>query len=174
MAIFEFEGKVPRIGASSFVPENATVIGDVSVGDNCFIGSGAVIRGDYGRIEIGSRTSIQENCVIHARSNEICKIGSDVQVGHGSILHNCTVCDYAVVGLGSRICDYAVVGVWSIVGEGAVVAAKMTIPDGKVAVGVPAKVIRDVNDGDKKTWGYYKDLYAELARRYGSGLKRIR
>lgn len=173
MAIYEFEGRIPVIGSTSFVPESAWIVGDVIIGEHCFIGAGAVIRGDYGRIEIGSRTSVQENCVIHARDSEICKIGNDVQLGHGAVLHNCTVKDYAVVGLGSRICDYAVIGEWAIVGEGAVVSAKSTIPDGKVAVGTPAKLLRDVSSEDKLVWSKYKEKYAELATRYKTGLKKL-
>ncbi len=173
MAVYEFEGKRPKLGDSSYVHENSTVVGNVVIGEQCFIGPGAVIRGDYGKIEIGNRTSIQENTVLHARADEACIVGNDVQVGHGAILHNCTVKDYAVIGLGSRVCDYAIIGVWAIIGEGAVVNSSSAIPDGKVAVGVPAKVIRDVNDADKKTWSFYKQKYAELAARYKVGLKRI-
>src|SRR5579872_5169856 len=139
MAIYKFEDRTPKVSAVSFVNETASVIGDVIVGEQCFIGAGAVLRGDYGSIRIGDRTSIQENCVLHARSGESCTVGNDVQVGHGSILHNCEIRDYAVVGLGSRICDYATVGVWAIIGEGAVVTSRSVIPDGKVAVGMPAK-----------------------------------
>lgn len=173
MPIYEFEGKKPSIGKSSYVHELAAVIGNVIAGNDCFFGAGAVARGDYGRIEIGDRTSVQENSVIHARSGEICKVGSDVQIGHGAILHNCTVSDYAVIGLGSRICDYAKIGIWAIVGEGATVTSWTIIPEGKVAVGVPAKVIRDVTDEEKKMWTSYKQMYAELCERYEKGLKRV-
>jgi len=79
-----------------------------------------------------------------------------------------------VIGVGAVVSDYGVVGVWSIVGEGAVVASGQSIPDGKVAVGVPAKIIRDVSDSDKILWSKYKDAYADLALRYPKGLKRIR
>jgi carbonic anhydrase/acetyltransferase-like protein (isoleucine patch superfamily) len=82
--------------------------------------------------------------------------------------------DYAVVGVGAVISDYASVGVWAIIGEGAVVRSSQSIPDGKVAVGVPAKVIRDVSDADKEVWEKYKEVYADLALRYPKGLKRIR
>jgi phenylacetic acid degradation protein len=78
MPIFEFERKSPRIGSSSFINETATIIGDVSVGERCFVGAGAVLRSDYGRIEIADRTSIQENAVLHARSDDLCRVGHDV------------------------------------------------------------------------------------------------
>ena len=173
MAIYEFEGNKPKISGSSFVHEAASIIGNVTIGEECFIGAGSVVRGDYGTIRIGDRTSVQENSVLHARSSELCAVGSDVQVGHGSILHNCEVKDFAVIGLGSRVCDYAIVGTWSIVGEGAVVTARTVVPDGKVFVGVPAKQFRDVTDEDKKVWGFYKQKYAELCGRYKTGLRRI-
>jgi phenylacetic acid degradation protein len=173
LAIYSFEDKIPQISNSCYVHEAASIIGDVTLGDECFIGAGAVLRGDYGSIRVGSRSSVQENSVLHARSGESCIVRNDVQIGHGAVLHNCEIKDYAVVGLGSRICDYAVVGVWAITGEGAVVTARSVIPDGKVYVGMPAKFFRDVSEDDKKVWSFYKQKYAELCRRYRVGLKRI-
>jgi carbonic anhydrase/acetyltransferase-like protein (isoleucine patch superfamily) len=82
--------------------------------------------------------------------------------------------DYAVIGIGAVVSDYATIGVWSIVGEGAVVTSGTLIPDGKVAVGVPAKIARDVSDSDRQLWSKYKDVYADLALRYPKGLRRIR
>jgi len=149
-------------------------VGDVTIGNQCYIGPGAKIRGDYGAIVVGDRTSIQENCVLHARISEKCEVGSFVQVGHGALLHNCTVRDYAVIGIGAVISDYATVGIWSIVGEGAVVTNGQMVPDGKVVVGVPARISRDVLESDRKAWNVYKEAYADLALRYPKGLKRIR
>ena len=172
MALYEFEGKRPTIGKTSFAPESADIIGDVTIGEGCFVGVGARLRGDYGRIRIGDRTSVQENVVIHAREGDQTVVGSNVQLGHGCILHNCTVKDNAVIGVGAILTDFSVVGDWAIVGEGAVVRGE--VPDGKIAVGVPAKVIGDVTEQHKQEWQYYKDKYAELASvRYPAGLKRI-
>lgn len=140
MGIYEFEGRIPKIGPNAYVDEDAKVLGDVTVGPQCYIGPGARIRGDYGTITIGEKTSVQENCVLHARINEKCVVGNHVQIGHGALLHNCTIKDYAVIGVGAIVSDYGTVGVWSIVGEGGVVTSNQTIPDGKVAVGVPAKL----------------------------------
>ena len=172
MALYEFEGKRPQIGQTSFVPDTADVIGDVIIGEGCFIGVGARIRGDYGSIRIGDRTSVQENVVIHAREGDQTTVGSNVQLGHGCILHNCTVKDNAVIGIGAILTDYSIVGDWAIVGEGAVVRGE--VPDGSIAVGVPAHVIGQVTGKHKEEWQYYKDKYAELASvRYPTGLKRI-
>ena len=172
MALYEFEGKRPTIGKTSFVPESADIIGDVVIGEGCFIGVGGRIRGDYGKIRIGDRTSVQENVVIHAREGDQTVVGSNVQLGHGCILHNCTVKDNAVIGVGAILTDFSVVGDWTIVGEGAVVRGE--VPDGKIAVGVPAKIIGDVTETHKQEWQYYKDKYAELASvRYPQGLRKI-
>jgi carbonic anhydrase/acetyltransferase-like protein (isoleucine patch superfamily) len=174
LGVFEFEGRRPSIASTAYVDDDAKVVGDVTIGEQCYIGPGARIRGDYGTVLIGDKTSVQENCVLHARISEKCEVGNHVQVGHGALLHNCTIKDYAVIGVGAVVSDYATVGVWSIVGEGAVVTSGQSIPDGKVAVGIPAKVIRDVSDSDKELWSKYKDAYADLALRYPKGLKRIR
>ncbi len=173
MTIFEFEGKRPVIGIGSFVMKTASVIGDVTIGEDCYIGAGAVIRGDYGTIKIGNGTAVEDNCVLHARPDGLLTIGNEVTLGHGAIIHNCTIADFAVIGMGAIVSDYASVGVWSVVGEGAVVKNKSEIPDGKIAVGVPAKVIADTSPEYKEQWGDFKKLYQELAReRYPAGLKK--
>jgi carbonic anhydrase/acetyltransferase-like protein (isoleucine patch superfamily) len=172
MAIYEFEGKQPKIAGSAFVPESADIIGDVTVGEGCFVGVGARLRGDYGTIVIGERTSVQENVVIHARVDDRTVVGSNVQLGHGCILHNCTVRDNAVIGVGAIITDFVTVGAWAIVGEGAVVRAD--VPDERIAVGVPARVVGEVSEAQKQEWLFYKELYVQLAAcRYPRGLKRI-
>jgi carbonic anhydrase/acetyltransferase-like protein (isoleucine patch superfamily) len=172
MALYEFEGKRPQIGKNSYVADTADVIGDVIIGEGCFIGVGARVRGDYGSIRIGDQTSVQENVVIHARDGDKTVIGSRVQLGHGCILHNCTVKDQAVIGIGAILTDFSVVGEWSIIGEGALVRGE--VPDGMIAVGIPARVIGQVTEKHKEEWQYYKEKYAELAGvRYPRGLKRI-
>ncbi|MEW6069335.1 MAG: gamma carbonic anhydrase family protein [Candidatus Thermoplasmatota archaeon] len=174
MTLYEFEGRKPKIDESSYVAESADIIGDVSIGKRCFIAPGAKIKGDYGEIKIGDETSVQENCIVHARPNESCVIGSRVTVGHGAILHNCTIGDSAVIGMGAIVSDWAELGEWSVVGEGAVVTQNQKIPANKIAVGVPAKLIGEVNEEFKAQWNKFKDIYAGLAeRRYKEGLKKI-
>ena len=166
MVLYRFEGKEPKVGDGTYVSQSAEVIGDVTIGEKCYIGPGAKIRGDYGCILIGNRTSVEENCVLHARPSETCKVGNMVTIGHGSILHNCTVKDYAVIGMGAIVSDYAVVGIWSVVGEGCVVKNKQVIEDQKIAVGIPAKIVGEVSKDYQKLWTNYKNLYAKLALRY--------
>jgi len=174
MVLYRFEGKEPKIKEGTYVSQSAEVIGDVTVGRQCYIGPGAKIRGDYGSIRIGNKTSIEENCVLHARPNETCKVGNMVTVGHGSILHNCTVKDYAIIGMGAIVSDYAVVGVWAVVGEGCVVKNKQVIEDRKIVVGIPAKVVGEVSKNYQKLWATYKNMYAELALRYPRTLEPVK
>lgn len=169
--IYELEGKVPKIGKGSYVCESAEIIGNVIIGENCFIAPGAKLRGDYGTIKIGSKTSVQDNCILHARPKHECIIGNYVTLGHGCIIHTATVKDYAVIGMGAIVSDFAVVGKWSAIGEGCVVKNKQEIPDGKIAVGVPAKIVGDVTDEYKKFWLNLKNEYVQLPKRYLRSLK---
>jgi carbonic anhydrase/acetyltransferase-like protein (isoleucine patch superfamily) len=138
------------------------------------VGPGSKVRGDYGRIIIGDSTAIEENVIVHARPDDVTTIGSHVTLGHGSIIHNATIHDYAVIGMGGIVSDYAVIGKWGVVGEGAVVRNKQQIPPKGIAVGVPAKVIAEVNEEYQQLWNRYKDIYTGLAReRYPKTLKRI-
>lgn len=173
MALYEFEGKKPSVGEDTYVSETADVIGDVIIGARCYIGPGARIKGDYGSVRLGDETSVQENCIIHARPNEVCQIGNQVTVGHGAILHNCTVHDGTIIGMGAIVSDWAIVEKNALVAEGAVVRQEQRIPEGRLAVGVPARVTRLTNERLKFEWPMFKKVYVELARRYRQGLKRI-
>ena len=174
MALYEFEGKRPKVDASAFVFDSADVIGDVAIGPRCYVGPGARLRGDYGSIEVGEASAVEDNCVVHARPGERCSIGKNVTIGHGAILHNCTIKDWAIVGMGAVVSDYAVVGEEATVGEGAVVKNKQEIPARAIAVGIPAKVIGQVTDGYLAQWRGFKGIYASLAeKRCRSGLRKV-
>ncbi|MGB9635647.1 MAG: gamma carbonic anhydrase family protein [Thermoplasmata archaeon] len=173
MAVYSFEGRNPKIGNTSYISRDAVIIGDVQIGEGCFIGPGAKIKGDYGSISIGDFTSVQENCVIHARPEKRTTIGKYVTVGHGAIVHTAEVRDYAVIGMGSIISDFAVVGVWAVVGEGAVVKNNQEIPDESIAVGIPAKIIGKIDENYKDTWLKFKEIYVGLCKRYREGLVKL-
>jgi phenylacetic acid degradation protein len=173
MTVYEFEGRKPVIGANTYTSPTASVIGKVTIGEECYIAPGAVVKGDYGEIRIGNGVSVQDNVIVHARPGELTVIGTDVTLGHGCIIHNATVRDDAVIGMGAIVSDYATIGVWSIVGEGAVIRQNFEIPDGKIAVGVPAKIIADVQEHHKEELSRYKETYRDLAKRYPVGLKKI-
>lgn len=172
MAVYRFEDRVPRIGSETYIHPSASVIGDVVIGKGCWVGPGASIRGDYGAIVIGDYTSVEENAVIHARPGERTEIGEWVTIGHAAVIHNATIRDYVVIGMRSVVSDWAVVGVWGVVAEGAVVRQNQEVPDGKIAVGVPARLLeKDVSEEYKAQWAHFKKIYVDLARRYPAGLK---
>ncbi len=166
MTVFEFEGRIPKIDDSSYIHANATVIGAVTIGKEVWIGPGAVLRGDYGEISVGSYSAIEDNCVVHARPGEHTAIGEHTTIGHGSVIHTGIVDDWAVVGMASVVSDFAHVGEWAAIGEGAVVKSKTEIPAESVAVGVPAKVIGKVSDEYKQVWIKYKANYNSFCTRY--------
>jgi carbonic anhydrase/acetyltransferase-like protein (isoleucine patch superfamily) len=134
--------------------------------------AGARIRGDYGRIEIGDHTAVEDNVVIHARPGEQTTIGDWVTLGHACIVHNATIRAWAIIGMGAIVSDWAEVGEWSVVGEGTVVRQRQEVPDGRIAVGTPARVLdKAVAEDFKAQWKGFKELYVDLARRYPAGLK---
>ncbi len=170
MPVFQYEGKSPLIGKGSYVFPTATVIGNVRIGENTWIGPGAVLRGDYGTIEVGSFSAVEDNCVLHARPGEKTVIGDHVTLGHGSVVHTAHVKDWAVVGMGAVVSDFAEVGEWAAIGEGAVVRSKASVADRKVAVGIPAKEIASVNDDYIELWTAYKERYNDFCRKYRESL----
>ena len=120
---------------------------------------------------IGDNTSVEDNCVIHARPDDQTSIGNWVTVGHGAIVHNATVRDWALLGMGCIVSDWAVVGEWAVVAEGAVVKQNLHIPDNRIAVGTPARILeKQVADDFKAQWREFKKVYVDLARRYPMGL----
>lgn len=163
---YSFDGKRPIIGKDSYVSETALIIGDVVIGDNCYIGHGAILRGDYGRIEIGSKTAVEEGVIMHAPPNEVCKIGEKVTFGHGAIIHSQVIGDMAVIGMGAIASIRSKIGSWAIVAEGAVVKMNQEIPDKVVVAGNPAKVVRGVEERDTEYWTYGKKIYIDLAAKY--------
>ncbi len=168
MALYRFEDRAPVIGAGAFVAESALVIGDVRIGDNCYIGHGAILRGDYGTIVIGDGTAIEEGVIVHARPDDKTIFGRRVTVGHGAMIHNAHIEDDAVIGMRATISDYSTVGSWAIVAEMSLVKNSQQIPAEKIVVGVPATVKGDVNDKHKTIWGFGKQLYIDMAKRYNA------
>ncbi len=131
------------------------------------------MKGDYGEIRIGDGTSVQDNVVVHARPGELTVIGANVTLGHGCIIHNATIQDEAVIGMGAIVSDYSIIGEWAVVGEGAVVKMKSEIPARSIAVGVPAKVIGELQEHHREELSRFKSVYRDLAKRYPAGLKRL-
>jgi gamma-carbonic anhydrase len=170
MIVRSFGAKTPRFGDRIFVAENAAIIGDVELGNDCSIWFGTTLRGDVNLIRVGSRTNIQDNCTVHVTHDQWPTIiAEEVTIGHGAIVHGCTVHRGALIGMGSRVLDGAVVGESALVGAGALVPEGMKVPPRTLVVGVPARVKRSLTDEElirlDQSWRHYVD-YKE---RYLSG-----
>ena len=164
--IYNYQGKSPKIGAKTFVAPSSDVIGDTTIGEDCSIWFGTIIRGDVHYITIGDRTSIQDGSMIHVthykkedRSDgNPTIIGNDVTVGHKVMLHGCKIEDACLIGMSATILDGAVIGKESIVGAGSLVTKNKKFPPRSLIMGSPAKVIRELNEDE------VKELYASASR----------
>ena len=164
--LYKFDGKQPAVGKDTYVIELARVIGDVTIGDNCYIGHGGILRGDYGRIEKGSGTAIEEGVMVHVPPDDLCRIGKKVTVGHGAIVHCASVGDFVVIGMGAVVSIFAAIGAGAIVAEGSIVAIRQSVEENVMVAGNPARFIREVTPVDEKMWGRAKQVYVDLARKY--------
>jgi carbonic anhydrase/acetyltransferase-like protein (isoleucine patch superfamily) len=164
--LYAFDGREPEIGRDVYISDQAVVIGDVKIGDGCYVGPGAILRGDYGRIEIGPGTAVEENVTIHAPPGRVCQVGKKVTLGHGAVIHAGIVGDLAVVGMGAVLSLGVKVGERAIVAEGAVVRMNQKVSAGVIIAGNPGKVIRNVTPEDEQRWKEGKQLYIDLAKKY--------
>src|SRR5256886_17008043 len=166
MPAYSLGSKKPRIHPSAILAPNCTIIGDVVIGPRTSIWPGAVIRGDYGYIRIGSDCSIQDNAVVHCSGENPAIVGKGVTVAHGAIVHACRIGDECLVGAGAIIFDGATIGSHSTIGVGSVVLEGRTIPPRSVAVGAPAKVIRRATDKDVRMIRESYRAYVKMAKKY--------
>ncbi len=164
--IIAYNGKTPKIAPSAFVAPTAVLIGDVSVGEKASIWFGAVLRGDVGRIEVGTGTSIQDNVVIHTTADRPTIIKEEVTVGHGAILEACTVERRALVGMNAVVLHNAVIGDEAVVGAGSVVTDGTVIPARYVAAGVPAQVKKELSGSALRWVEESAPVYIRLSRTY--------
>ena len=144
--IYEFDGFIPVIHESAFIHPNATVTGNVVIGRDVYVGPGAAIRGDWGGIEIGNGCNVQENCTIHMFPGVTVVLEPSAHIGHGAIVHGARIGRNSLIGMNAVIMDNATVGAECIVGALTFVPADMQIPDRKIVVGNPAKIVKDVSD----------------------------
>ncbi|SDS65481.1 gamma carbonic anhydrase family protein [Corynebacterium timonense] len=168
--IYAFEGTRPTIHPSAYVAPEATIIGDVIVGEDANIWPGAVIRGDVGRIRIGARTNIQDGTVIHVDTGAETVLDDDVTVGHMAMVHSCHVEAACLIGMSATVLSRARVGEGTIVAGGAVVLEGQEIAPFSVAAGVPAKVRKSLEEASRADRVAHAAHYVELARRHREGL----
>jgi carbonic anhydrase/acetyltransferase-like protein (isoleucine patch superfamily) len=140
------KGIAPVFGADCYLAENATVVGDVVMGDNCSIWFNAVIRGDVNSIRMGNKVNVQDGAVIHCTYQKTkTTIGNNVSIGHNALVHGCTIHDNVLIGMGSIVMDNCEIGSNSIIAAGAVLTENTKVEAGSVYAGVPAKKIKDIN-----------------------------
>ncbi|TNE36326.1 transferase hexapeptide repeat family protein [bacterium] len=169
--IFEFDGYKPVIDETAFIHPNATVTGNVIIGKSVYIGPGAAIRGDWGGIIIEDGCNVQENCTIHMFPGVTVLLRESAHIGHGAIIHGAEIGKNAMIGMNAVVMDNAKIGDGCIVGALCFVPADMVVPNRKIIVGNPAKIVKDVSDEmlSWKTEG--TKLYQKLPQELKSTLK---
>ena len=146
MIIKAVNGKSPNIPEDCYIAENATIVGDVTIGDACSIWFNTVVRGDVNKITIGNKVNIQDGAIIHCTyQKHATTIGNNVSVGHNAIVHGCTIYDNVLIGMGAIIMDNCVVESNSIIAAGAVLTQNTVVPSGTIYAGVPAKWVKNID-----------------------------
>jgi carbonic anhydrase/acetyltransferase-like protein (isoleucine patch superfamily) len=150
MGIVVHHGVTPRVHPSVFVADGAQIIGDVELGMDSSVWFNAVLRGDINAIRVGERSNVQDGAVLHVTHEYPVYVGADATVGHQAIIHGCTVEDGSLIGMGAIILDNARIGPYSLVAAGAVVREGFVVPEGMLAAGVPARIVRKLTDQEKE------------------------
>lgn len=162
--ILPVRGTLPQLGANCYVADNATIVGDVVLGENCTVWFNAILRGDVNSIRIGEQTNIQDGAVIHCTYQKAATtIGSRVSIGHKAIVHGCTVEDDVLIGMGAIVMDQAVVGQGCIIAAGAVVLENTECEPGYLYAGIPARKIKPVTEAQRATIQRTADNYVLYA-----------
>ena len=164
--IKEFNGYMPDIDDQCYISESVDKIGNVTIKKGANIWFGTRIRGDMNRIVIGENTNIQENSVVHDDINSPAIIGKDVTIGHGAIIHGCTISDNVLVGMGAIILNNAKIGNNTIIGAGSLITQGKEFPEGVLILGNPAKIVRELNDDEIKNIKASSKNYVELSKKY--------
>ncbi|MCM3688907.1 gamma carbonic anhydrase family protein [Kocuria rosea] len=156
-------GHAPRIDPSAFVAPTATVVGDVELGPGTGVFYGAVVRGDRSSVRLGARSNLQDNVVVHSDPEHPCTIGTGVSVGHGAVVHGCTVEDDVLVGMNATVLNGAVIGAGSLVAAGAVVLEGTVVPPRSLVAGVPARVRRELTEQEQEKVRANARTYVQLS-----------
>lgn len=164
--VYAFEGIVPVVDPDSYVHPTATLIGDVVVSARCFVGPGAVMRGDLGRLTMNPGSNLQDNCVIHTSPGLETVLSEGSIVGHGAILHGCTLGRNCLIGMNAVVMDAAVVGEEAIVGALALVPARFGVPPRMMAFGSPVKIKRPVTEEEVSWLARGARFYQDMTLRY--------
>ena len=159
-----FLGKTPVLGREVYLAPGAVVVGDVALGDNASVWFNAVLRGDLERIVVGHHTNVQDNAVLHLSNTLPCLVGNYVTIGHGALVHACTVGDETLIGMGATVLDGAVIGRQCMVGANALVTEGKQFPEGSLILGMPARVVRALSPEERAGLKEHAEKYAQVAR----------
>ncbi len=166
MPCYEFEGIRPVVDPTAYVHPDAVLIGDVIIGPHCFVGPGASLRGDIGRLTLKAGANVQDNCVLHTFPGRDVLVEENGHIGHGAVLHGCTLRRSALVGMHAVVMDDAEIGEESLVAAMAMVKARTVVPPRTLVAGVPAKVVRTLEPDEIDWKGRGTEIYQNLAERY--------
>lgn len=161
-----YKNSIPAIHETCFIAPGAAVIGEVAIGKNSSVWFNTVLRGDMAPIIIGENTNIQDSCVLHCVHNRKVEIGDTVTVGHGAILHSCTIGDNCLVGMGAIILDGVEIGKNCIVGAGSLITPNTIVPEGSLVLGSPAKVKRPLTQEEMENIQRNAEAYIKLVQDY--------
>ena len=174
MPLYSLDGISPTISDGfNWIAPSATVIGNVHIGDDVGIWFGSVLRGDNEPIRIGNSTNVQEDCVFHSDPGFPVTIGEGCTIGHKAMIHGCTIGDNTLIGMGVTVLNGAVIGNNCLIGAGALVPEGKMIPDGSLVVGMPGKVVRELDEGAIQGLKGSALHYVANARRFAAGLKEV-
>lgn len=158
--ILPVKGIHPKIGKNVFIAPNATIVGEVSIGDNCSLWFNTVVRGDVHSIEIGNNTNIQDGAILHCTYQKASlKIGNEVSIGHGAIVHGCTIQDRVLIGMGAKVLDHALIESEVIIAAGAIVLENFHAESGFLYAGIPARKIKPLTEAQKELLKRTADNY---------------
>lgn len=166
MPIIPVGGVTPSIDDTALIAENATLVGRVTIREGASVWFGAVMRGDTDDLELGARSNLQDNAVVHADAGSPATIGSDVSIGHGAVVHGCRIGDGSLIGMNATVLNGADIGAQSLVAAGAVVLEGTVVPPRSLVAGVPAKVRRELSDDEVAALAANAAHYVELATLY--------
>jgi carbonic anhydrase/acetyltransferase-like protein (isoleucine patch superfamily) len=171
MPLFAFEGKEPVVSPTAWIAPTATLVGDVRVEAEASIWYGAVLRADFGTIIVRRGANVQDGSVVHGGMDPVTEVGHGATVGHLCVVHGAVLGAEALIGNGAAVLDGAVIGSRALVGAGATVPPGMRVPDGMIAVGTPARVVREVSGAAKEWVDTNPQVYRDLARRHADGVR---
>ncbi|QQR36244.1 gamma carbonic anhydrase family protein [Devosia oryziradicis] len=171
MPIYALDGVAPSIDPDiGWIAPSAVLIGDIVVGPEAGIWFGVVARGDIETITIGARTNVQENCVLHTDTGFPLVIGANCTIGHGAIVHGCSIGDNTLIGMGATVLNGARIGKNCLIGANALITEGKEIPDNSMVVGAPGRVIRQIDEAGIQALAASADRYVKNARRFAAGL----